>query len=70
MQELKGGNLGRSQGLKHHTLPEAEKVSFSESANMKEVPLPPRPSWHLNPFHCNLFMVGLVLKDSSLDLQK
>lgn len=30
----------------------------------------PMPSWHVNPFHNNLFILCLVLKDGSLDLQK
>lgn len=67
MEELRRSNLVRSQGLKHGTLPEAEKVSIVQIKYEGSAPAP-NTSWPVSPIQDNLFVLGFVLKDSSLDL--
>lgn len=68
-EELTSRNLVRSQGFKRGTLPEAGKVSIVQIKYEGSAPAP-ITSWPISPIQDNLFILGFVLKDSSLDLQK
>lgn len=52
------------------TLPEAEKVSIVQIKEYEGSVSALIASWPVSPIQDNLFILGFVLKDSSLDLQK
>lgn len=52
------------------TLPEAEKVSIVQIKEYEGSVPALIASWPVSPIQDNLFILGFVLKDSSLDLQK